>query len=370
MTVGNNFTRTKAKPLPKFSVDFNKIQKAKIKSVTDLSHNGKLLVWLIDSNTNEDVQENWVSVGYASPFAGCTDRAKVNRQATQSFAGTQKSYGFYAIPPDINNYVLVAFANGDPTQGYWIACIQQDTMTHMIPGIGQDKSYTGQGPVAEMNIYSGQIGTPQNNPIRPMYTPLFNGVTQQGLINDPLRGVGNASMWRSDVPDVVGILTPGANQLIMDDNSNSKMIRLRTQSGAQILISETDGSIYAINKSGTGWFELNNNGNIYAYASGSYSVRADQDVNLSAGRNVNVQSDSGTINLNSKNNVNIQAGTGVINLDSGNDLNLQAAGQLNLNVTGNIVGTGANIHLNGPSAGPAGPADSPVIVPTHEPFSR
>lgn len=350
MAAGNNFIRTKAKPLPKHSVNFDKIQKAKIKSSTDLTHNGKLLVWLIDSNTNEDLPENWISVNYASPFAGSTDRSKVNRQAIQSFAGTQKSYGFFAVPPDVNNYVLVAFANGDPTQGYWIACIYQDTMTHMVPSIAQDTSYTGTGPVAEMNIYSGQIGSPQVNPTRPMYTPLFNGLTQQGLINDPLRGAGTASPWRSNIPDVVGWLSPNGNQIVLDDNPKSQMIRLRTQSGTQVLISETEGHVYIITNTGNSWIEVNASGNIYMYGTQSVSVRADKDLNLSAGNNVNIQADTGTINLKSNNN-----------------MNLQAAGNLNLSINGNLIGTATNIQLNGPSAGPAG---SPAIIPRHEPWTR
>src|SRR5882672_2044045 len=188
--------RTKGTLKRNFSVDFNKIQLAKIKSTVDATHNGKVLVWLVSSNTNENLSENWISVMYASPFAGSTDPDKVNRQAYQSFEGTQKSYGIFAVPPDVNNFVLVVFASGDETQGYWFACIYKDGLTEMIPGIGSNSSYNGKnGPVAEVNIYSGQTGAPQTNPLRPLYTPLFDGLKLQGLDKDPLRGAGNASVW-------------------------------------------------------------------------------------------------------------------------------------------------------------------------------
>jgi hypothetical protein len=347
----NNFIRNKGTLKRNLSVNYDKIQVAKVKSTVDTTYNGKLLVWLVSSNTNESLSENWISVLYASPFAGSTDIDDVSRQAYQSYSGTQKSYGIYAVPPDVNNYVLVAFANGDETQGYWFACIYKDTLTHMIPGIGSSNSYGGQsGPVAEMNVYSGQTGNPQVNPQRPLYTPLFNGLQLQGLTNDTLRGAGTSSVWRDQTPTVQGWLTPGGNQLILDDGASSQLIRLRTQSGAQILISETEGHIYIINKTGSGWVEINNSGNIYVYGSQSVSVRADADINLSAGGNVNIEGSA----------VNIQSTTGDLSLRAQSILNTYAADHFN-SISPN-PGTGET------AVPPAIPG--PSQTPTHEPYNR
>lgn len=342
--------RTKGVIHRSHSVDFSKVQLAKIKSTADATHNGKVLVWLVNSNTNENLQENWISVGYATPFGGSTDINQVSRQAYQSFDGTQKSYGFFAVPPDINNYVLVIFANGDETQGYWFACIYKDTLTAMVPGIGSNKSYGGvSGPVAEMNVYSGQTGNPQVNPTRPLYTPLYNGLLTQGLSNDPLRGAGTSSVWRDETPSVLGLLSPGGSQIIIDDGASTQMIRLRTKSGAQILISETEGHIYIINKSGSGWVEVNDSGNIYVYGSQSVNIRADQDLNLSAGGNVNISGAS----------LNLQSTGGDLSIRAGNDLNLYGGSNINT-VTPNGTGTQAVPPT----------IQNPSIVPTHEPFSR
>src|ERR1035441_8550785 len=90
--------------------------------------------------------------------------------------------------------------------------------------------------------FRSQTGNPQVNPLRPTYTPLFNGLKLQGLSNDPLRGAGTSSVWRDDTPTVQGWLTPQGNQIILDDGPGTQMIRLRTKSGAQILISETSRS--------------------------------------------------------------------------------------------------------------------------------
>jgi hypothetical protein len=77
--------------------------------------------------------------------------------AVESPDGTQKSYGFFAVPPDKNNLVLVAFANGEPDEGFWFSGLFSDTMTHMIPGIAESTTYQGTGPAAEVNRYSQQI---------------------------------------------------------------------------------------------------------------------------------------------------------------------------------------------------------------------
>jgi len=345
------------------SIDFNKIQMAKIKSTADATHNGKVLVWLMNSNTNEQLPENWISVMYASPFAGSTDIAQVSRQAVQSFDGTQKSYGFFAVPPDTGNFVLVAFANGDETQGYWFACILKDTLTHMIPGIGSDKSYGGvSGPVAEMNVYSGQTGNPQVNPLRPTYTPLFNGLKLQGLSNDPLRGAGTSSVWRDETPTVQGWLSPGGNQFVMDDGSGTQLIRIRTKSGAQLLISETDGHIYAISRDGKTWMELNNDGNIYAYAAGDFNIGAGQDINFSAGRHINFSSPSGILNISAPS-VNIQSTSGDLSLRASNSLNLYGGTQIN-----SITPSGLGKQAVPPAIG--SPTTTVAQAPTHEPFAR
>lgn len=348
--VSKNFIRTKGTLDRSPSIDFNKTQLAKIKSAEDFTHNGKLLVWLTSSNTDESNSKNWISVIYASPFAGSTDPSIVDRQAFQSYSGTQKSYGFFAVPPDVNNYVLVTFANGDETQGFWFACVYKDTLTHMVPGIGQDKSYNGAtGPVAEMNIFSGQIGNPKVNPNRPIYTPLNSGLATQGLTSDLLRGAGTSSVWRDNTPAVCGILTPGGNQFVLDDGTNSKLIRLRTQSGAQILISETEGHVYMINKTGSGWVELNNDGNILVYSSAGISFRSDGNINFSAG---------GDINMNSAGKINIGNG-GVLSIRSGTRLNIFGGTDIN---TVTPISTG--YQATPPTI------SGPTIIPTHEPYTR
>jgi len=67
-----------------------------------------------------------LTVRYLSPFYGVTSSRGINLD--DGYANTQKSYGFWAVPPDIGTRVLVIFAEGNPNFGYWIGCVQDDYM--------------------------------------------------------------------------------------------------------------------------------------------------------------------------------------------------------------------------------------------------
>jgi uncharacterized protein (DUF2345 family) len=79
---------------------------------------------------------------------------------------------------------------------------------------------------------------------------------------------------------------------------HNELIRLRTRTGHQILLHNTEDLIYIANARGTAWIELTSNGKIDIYAADSVSIHtkndlnitADRDINMSAGRKVNILS--------------------------------------------------------------------------------
>ena len=86
----------------------------------------------------------------------------------------------------------------------------------------------------------------------------------------------------------------------MDDgdvNGQNELIRLRTRTGHQILMHNSQDLIYIANSKGTAWIEMTSAGKIDIYAADSVSIhsekdfnfRADRDINLEAGRNINVR---------------------------------------------------------------------------------
>jgi hypothetical protein len=75
----------------------------------------------------------------------------------------------------------------------------------------------------------------------------------------------------------------------MDDKDGEERIRLRTRSGAQILLDETNGLVYIINRDGTAWMQMDAEGNIDAYSKKSYSIRSEGNINLRADNAVNIE---------------------------------------------------------------------------------
>jgi GH24 family phage-related lysozyme (muramidase) len=78
---------------------------------------------------------------------------------------------------------------------------------------------------------------------------------------------------------------------------HNELIRLRTRTGHQILMHNTEDLIYIGNGRGTTWIEMTSDGKIDIYANDSISVHTDQDLNFTADRDVNIEAGR-NINMN------------------------------------------------------------------------
>jgi hypothetical protein len=185
------------------------------------------------------------------------------------------------------------------------------------------------------------------------------------------------------------------------DLPHNELIRLRTRTGHQILLHNTEDLIYIGNARGTSWIELSSDGKIDIYAEDSISVHtkqdfnfyADRDFNIEVGRNFNLkvaerhQTEIGTDKICIVNgNVAIQVDgtkdetvTGAVtqsfeatwDVTTGDAVNITTGADLNLNVSGasvvsssgdftikaaNTAIDGGNINFNSGIAGDAGTA--------------
>ena len=394
-------------------------------------------------------------VRYLSPFAGGTSIRNEGNNSSD-FNDVQKSYGMWMVPPDIGTTVMVIFIDGDPNQGFWMGCVSDTFQNHMIPGIAasrqvqmtdeQRRKYgTDYLPVAEFHKKSKDLQNP--NPerfARPIH-PFADRLMQQGLLLDTTRGVTSSSARREVPSGVFGISTPGpldtspgakrgsigyedttrapvsrlgGSTFVMDDgdvNGQNELVRLRTRTGHQILMHNSQDLIYIANSAGTSWIEMTSNGKIDIYAHDSVSIHsehdfnflADRDINIEAGRNIHVKAGKNmetnitgynyltvdgdqkiairgthdetigdtvkitvgnSYNLGSAKDIKVSA-EGAISLSSEGNVNIGTAAQLNLGANGNIVGSGANIHWNGPSASPPSQADAAEVPPDLPLFS-
>lgn len=326
------------------SRDMNGIFVGFVKKIDDQKRMGRLHVWIPELGGEPDNPSSWYLCNYASPFAGATNMYDLTEQNTWEV--NQKSYGFWFIPPDLENEVLVCFANqGNTARAYWFACLYQQQMNHMVPGIPGNNSQASL-PVVEYNKLSE---TNVESPNRPIYTPFADSLKRAGLDKDPVRGLSTSGARRDNPPNsVYGILTPGGSQFVMDDNPQQKLIRLRTIAGSQILLDDASGSIYLSTKDGNNWFELSAGGEVEFYGKsdisirtqGSLNIRADFDLNLEAGRNINMKArgdvnqavDTGpSVKPEPKNGGNIYIyGTNNVQVTSGNTTLIRAENEIHV----------------------------------------
>ena len=421
---------------------------AEVTNHLDPTYMGGLEVALIKGIPNSTkLQGETYVVRYLSPFAGNTS---IRHEGTNSsdFNDVQKSYGFWAVPPDIGTTVMVIFIDGDPNQGYWMVCVSDVFQNHMVPGIAASKQVavteeqrrkygTDYLPVAEFHKSSKKLENPNVERFAKPVHPFADRLVQQGLLLDTARGVTSSSARRETPSGVFGISTPGplddspgakrgkigyegnaqapvsrlgGSSFVMDDgdvNGQNELVRIRTRTGHQILLHNSQDLIYIGNSKGTTWLEMTSMGKIDIYAADSISIhteadfnfRADRDINIEAGRNIHMRagknmetnvvgynylvidgdqkisvrgSHDKTIGASSKITVgagyDVEAGAninfsaeGAVSLASEGNINLGTAATLNLGANGNVLVSGSNVHLNGPSAG------APNIATSAEP---
>ena len=334
----------------------------------------------------------------------------------------------------------------------------------------------GRVPVAEYNkkVDDNEITTDPTRVLKPEH-PLAKILAAQGLVFDDIRGITTSSARRESPSMVFGISTPGpldkngktgpvgkaehlipnypvsrlgGTTFVMDDGDDkflrmtaptdgppvyasvengdtsgdntrphNELVRIRTRTGHEILLHNSEDLIYITNSRGTAWIELTSDGKIDIYAQDSISIRtqndlnlyADRDINMEAGRNINMKATdaaglgdtaaagriqieavgdfirivngniftktdgtrddtiTGAVTQSFESTWDVTTGDAV-NITTGSDLNLNVSGASVISSSGDITIKGANtaidggnINFNSGIAGDAGTANAPTV---------
>lgn len=321
---------------------------AVVKDNYDPLHFGRLEVWIPDFGGDPRDKVNWVTVNYASPFAGSTSIFEQGSNVTE-YEDTIKSYGFWGVPPDLDSRVLVAFASGRIELGYWFACLYQRGTQISVPGIPAKRTYDGAPkPAAPKN-------KKDKNPDLQLYVlhkPLYEALVKQGLDEDKLRGLTSTSAERESPSRVIGILSPQQQQFYIDDgdkNGDNRQIRLRTRNGTQLLLDDTSGHIYMISRDGDNWFEMNNDGQVWIYAKNDISIRSERNINLRADENVNIEAGIAVNIKAEEDDVTLEAGQNIATY-AGVDTTITSMDSTHISSNVSHIESAGQIHMNGPEA--------------------
>lgn len=331
-----NINRTPTDLLPESSegrIRLNGIFVGIIKDNEDFQRMGRLAVYIPELGGDPANPDNWYIVSYASPFAGATPLGESMAEGddAKKMAGSQQAYGFWMVPPHIENQVLCCFVNGDTARGFWFACLYQQFMNHMVPGIGLNISTDDEinkknlPPVVEYNKRDKDNEKDVYNPRRPVYEPLHEAFRQQGLYIDPERGPATTGARREAPSKVFGFLTPGGHTIHVDEDPENAFIRLRTQNGVQVLLHDTTGYVYLNSKLGNSWLEISDEG-IDMYSKRSISMRAEENINIHADQNVVIH--SGGAFHSTASNISQQSKGPITQVAEG-DVNQKAGGAIN-----------------------------------------
>ena len=256
-----------------------------------------------------------------------------------------KGYWMGCVPDRFANHMVPAIA----------------TSSNVEFAEGEAEFYdTASVPVAEVNRRAYADDLENNTEIdkvnKPVH-PFAQHLREEGTLEDDIRGVSNSTSRRNVPSSVYGILTPGpldrrpgakksfigktqsqspapvpvsrlgGSQFVMDDGEDryqrrtnasegppdyadllngdsgepeipaDEYIRLRTRTGHQLLLHNSEDLIYIGNSRGTSWIELSSDGKIDIFAEDSVSIHtkqdfnfyADRDFNFEAGRNINMK---------------------------------------------------------------------------------
>jgi hypothetical protein len=292
------------------------------------------------SKTLDPVSGNLVTCEYLSPFYGAKD-ARHSIPGSTDYKDSQHSYGFWAVPPDIGTRVLVIFAEGKMDQAFWIGCVPDPMTNQMTPGIASststhdalDGTFEGadagfqddkKSKYGTTNVPSGEVNRTvkglkpeQFKTLRRPIHPFAETLLKQGLSADDIRGNTSSSARRESPSQVFGISTPGrkdrgttkvkvgtkdseatdyvtrktGHTFVMDDGAvdgTNQLTRLRTASGHQLLMHDTEGVVYIANGSGNAYIEMQKNGRIDVYSGvGGINLRTEGDMNFHSDLNMN-----------------------------------------------------------------------------------
>ena len=282
---------------------------------------------------------------YASPFGGSIKNDKFTRGAK---VGPEKStgavhYGMWAIPEQ-GAHVVVGCIDGDSRRRFYFGCLPEHQETHTL--------FHGRFKWGEDGIPDGPF-TSDNEPIEPLYTNFGKAFQDDRKSREwKTRGADyQATAVREDVGEnpndtkttyldqqydkiseaeqddwvkpilgahgydwtglknlgeflssrAYGFTSPGFHSWSMDDRAFNCRFRLRSATGHQIILDDTNERIYIMTNEGHCWLEMDSKGNIDIHSDKRISMHAKQDINFSTEETFRVHAKKG-IHLYSGNN--------------------------------------------------------------------
>ena len=349
-----------------------------VKANVHLSHMGVIQVYIPEMSTDEKDKAQWRTVRYCSPFY-----SRVSSSGSRdNYLDTKVPAGIVTPPPDLGTTVLCFFPQGRNAEGYYFACVPDTFMMQSMPEPTIYEGYAGGEFNDKAPSRSADKITNWQNQFRPVDFISQKVTVEQGLDQDRIRGFNNSGYMRESPSEIIGISSKGrritetgkdflkenasvlkninttdpkvlqgllgptsrrkGHSIALDDGDvegNSNQIRLRTSTGHQILMNDTEGVIYISNGNGNTWIELGKSGTIDVYASDSINFRT-KNINFHADENIKFHSKGFTQIVSEEE----------LHLESGNDFVVSSKGDAGITSKAFAVKASGMMNLSGGAA--------------------
>ena len=340
---------------------------------SDPQQMGRIKVWCpaIDGDLAYIKIENLPWATYVSPLAGQTRNYPAGSSGMKTKGLT--SYGFWAVPK-VGAQVIIALLYGDANRRFYIGSFFGDHGNRSLP-TGRNRPDLAKAPVSDTfdpmepqtSNMTAQFGGNLDASQAKTRGAFERQAAQDKDIKDGAEGYQKGVVKDSLDSQMYCLTTPGRHALIFQDHPSTSRVRLKTAEGNQVIFDDVNERIYVSTAAGKTWFELDKDGHVHLYGAASVSVSAGEDINFSA---------KGKINLSAGKDINIAAGgalkgtaCGGLHL-VGKSVNIESSAAFDILAAAKLTLTGSAVNLNGPPAQPAKCADTPSIVPNHEPWKR
>jgi len=291
---------------------------------------GRLRVFCPNLNDDPKKLQHLPWASYVSPYGGTISNSQFSRGSGK---GPEKSdgatsYGFWAIPEQ-GATVLVTCIDGDERRRVWLGCLYAPRETHTLfhgryewqDGGSVDGPLTSsKSPIEPLHTnaskafdnkkdspewktrqaeYQATANTDHENPdLIDQQNPEISELEQHEWVKPILGSHGydwtrNKALGEFLASMVSGFSTPGLHAFTLDDRPFNNRIRLRSSTGHQIILDDTNERIYVSTNEGNSWIEMDSNGNIDVYAARRLSAHAQEDINLSTEGSIRLKGKKG-----------------------------------------------------------------------------
>lgn len=365
-----------------------------------------------DRNDAKMTDIPWAS--YVSPFAGTLTCGA--RGPEQAISSGPVSYGMWAIPK-IGSNVIIMCLDGNVNYRIWLGSIYGQFLTHTLP-MGRWKKESGIGPLTSTEnfiqpvydngrtAFNDEIQSPEwktrmaegqaagissqvvDRVVSKEPDERFDEKNRQGYQRNRLRPnmphpnqdlTGGANLDSQ----VFSFTSPGLHSFIMDDSLGNGRIRIRSTSGNQIIMDDTNERLYVNTPDGKNYIEMDRAGNVDIYSHRRISVHAEKDINFTAGQTFRVSANdihfraANDFRVHSDSQINLLSGSdftvhsksilyitsnsdtharsgGDFRITTNDDIHIFSGGEFNTSVLGDIDFTiGENFHVVAAGSGAA-----------------